>query len=189
LTLILSSDGTSQIVFGSSPAPAPPTDPNIGYPTEYQYMPQGGYPNSSSITSRSPIPGFAFTLHSVAVQNNRLQFDAEFNEAWKQWCELQTPIEWQNGAYGCVHNWGSGMMLGSSCVQANPETQELVPVDCAKLNICTFGMVCECTAQGCSAGPESSVGAAHFDLNLDGNSAHGSTSFNLTVRNVHLVKN
>ncbi|HEX2671388.1 MAG TPA: hypothetical protein VHM25_10980 [Polyangiaceae bacterium] len=192
IVLVLSSDGssTSQIKFGNSPLIAPATDPDLGYPTEYEYSPQGGYPNSQSITTRGPVTGFEFTARAGSVEAARLRFDVALSEVWTHWCELQTPIEVQNGSYNCVPNWGTGLMLGSSCAQTNPQTQQLVPINCAKLDLCATANICNCTAQGCSVAPFGPVGVGHFDLNVEGNKANGSVlGFTQTPYNVHLTKN
>lgn len=189
VVVVLSSDGssTSQVRFGDSPLIAPATDPELGYPTEYEYSPQGGYP-SQSVTARGPVPGFEFTARAGSVEASRLQFDVLLSEVWTHWCELQRPVEVQSGSYNCVPDWGF-LMLGSSCAQINPQTQQFVIINCAKLDLCDTVRICACTAQGCSLAPGSTVGAAHFDLNVDGDKADGSVVGLPDGHNVHLTKN
>jgi hypothetical protein len=196
VTVTLSADGTtpSVVAFGNSPAPAPATDPDVGYPTEYEYAPSGGYPNSLPVPQRGPVPGFAFTASGTA-ESARLQFDVALKEVWSQWCEIQPPVQVGPNDYGCIANSGFGMMLGNSCAQTDPQTQQLVAIDCGKQNLCGLQHMCECTAQSCSVGAVTSIGSVHFDLNVVGNNAHGSAvglyAVGATngVRNVHLTKN
>src|SRR5258707_1321819 len=80
LLAITSAAGAGQITFGSSAAPPPATDPNVGYPPGIKF--DGlGRPSGAQ-------PGFAFTLAKVTFDGQRLQFDVATKELWKQWCEL-----------------------------------------------------------------------------------------------------
>lgn len=178
ITLTIASpqiDGS--VVFGQSPAPPPPTDPNVGYPPGVTF---------SSGPMQGPVVGFAYTILSPSFDGERLQFDASPNEVWKLWCEMQTPIadETNPGMYSCVPNWGFESGTGG-CFQTNPKTQQKVQVDCGKLMLCSMGSPCKCTAQGCTTDVS---GGIHFDMSVALPKADGSASGLGGLNNVHLKK-
>jgi hypothetical protein len=69
---------------------------------------------------------------------------------------VQTPILDDTAPapqYLCVHNWptsSSGVLFESNCTQTNPQTNEAVPIDCAKYVACLVAPVCTCNATGCT---------------------------------------
>jgi len=181
ISLVLEESGS--IKFGRSPAPAPATDPDRNYPIELQVT--GGV--QGDIHQAGPVPGFPFTIRTLSREGARLQLDAELNEPWTQWCELQTPIadETNPGNYLCIHNWG--FTFDTDCALTDPATMASIPIDCGKFNLCRFGRMCACTAQTCSVivGPK-----IHFDLNRDGDKANGSVAgLDGVAHNVHLTRN
>jgi len=179
VTLVLNSDGTGQITFGSSPPPAPATDPEVGYLVET---------DNPSHSYSGPIPGFPFTLHGVQLRDSRLQFDTVSTEPWKHWCELQTSFadEVNPGFFACAHNWGF-YRSNDVCSQTDPNTMQQIIVDCGKLQLCSPGAVCECSAEGCTVGTLG--GGTHFDLSLNVPKSDGSVAgLDGSVHNVHLTK-
>jgi hypothetical protein len=166
------------VAFGSAPSPAPPSDPDVGYPPGYDFSMLGG--------GMAPVEGFPFTLLDEAVSQPRIQFKAEPRELWKAWCELQTPVSWAPNApsmYGCLPNCGT-YYSDTSC-KLVCETGE-TPVDCGKLGLCNMGMTCSCTATACTV---EMYGALSFDLFVDGEYAHGSVlGLPDGLRNVHLQR-
>jgi hypothetical protein len=73
-----------------------------------------------------------------------------------------------------------------SCGLYDSATGQYVPVDCGKLALCRFGMVCVCDTQMCTLSDGSS--RITFDLTLDELRASGSTSGQLGEHNVHFTK-
>ena len=65
-------------------------------------------------------------------------------------------------------------------------TQQSVPIDCARFQLCQPGGICDCTAMSCTAGQN---GGVHFDLNLNLPKADGSvTGLDGDTHNAHLTK-
>jgi len=179
VSLVLNSDGTGQITFGSSPPPAPATDPDVGYLTQT---------DNPSLPPSGLIPGFPFTIRSVQLRDSRLQFDTKSTEPWKHWCELQTSFadETNPGFFECVHNWGF-YSSNNVCTQTDPNTMQQFKVDCGKLQLCSLGAICECRAEGCTVSPLG--GGTHFDLSLNVPKSSGSVAgLDGSVHNVHLTK-
>ena len=153
---------TGTATFGNSRAPAPATDPAIGY-----------LPDANIDSSSGPYPGFAFTIQNGSLNESRLKFDISSQELWKAWCKQQTPIadEANQGTYACVHNWITNFT--APCSQTDPMTQTVIAVDCGKLALCHSGGTCNCTANACSVAATPMV---HFDLNMVPPNATGSIS-------------
>lgn len=145
-----------RITFGALPPPPTPTDPDVGYPPDPYYAPE----HISGL-----VPGFAYSLVDPVLEGNQLKFDISNAEPWNAWCGLQTPIaDAANGVgYMCVNNWGSSNE-GGVCTQTNPANpEEKQIVDCRKLELCSAGQPCVCTATGCEG---KAFEDYHFDLTL-----------------------
>lgn len=163
------------ITFGDWSAPPPAMDPDDGYPPDPYYIPEG----TSSI-----VPGFVYSARNASLTGRRLQFDIVYDELWARWCELQTPVADDDdaGVYRCIRNWGS-YVSEDLCTQTNPETQEMVTVNCRRLDLCLYSPVCSCTADGCMS---ADARGEHFDLVIDVPHADGSYAGGLRV--IHLTK-
>ncbi len=181
---------TGTVTFGTQAAPAPATSPNVGYPTSVNWL--------------MPVPdflgeGFVYTALTIDVTSARVRLGVVSHELWKVWCGLQQQTySWANGnqgsPYECVPNWGCG---GSptGCFQTNPTTNQMVAVDCGKLDLCAggcggagVGPVCSCTATSCTV--DMSTPDIKFDMQLSGNMLSGGMTGPLSpsVLNVYLTR-
>lgn len=192
VTLVLDMNAAGHATFGNSPALPVATDPNVGYPPDIEAG------ESGAPLIGGPHTGFPFTIQNVSLENSRFQFDVAPAELWTAWCQLQTPIhdELNPQFYSCVHNWATsagsgGGPGGSDCMQQDPMTLQMVPIDCGKLLLCGTSAVCACTAEGCavsSIGPVRLTKTSHFDLNIELPRADGSVALD-ALHNIHLTKN
>lgn len=156
--------GTMTIGTGSPPPPA--TNADIGYPPGLQGG--GGGPPF--------IEGFPFTLIDGTVDSDRVRFNVAYNEPWRGWCRLQTPVadEVNPGDYHCMPNWGSVGDGSGHCWIIDPHSNQRVSVDCGKLMLCSSQPTCTCNATACDANDGFNVGT--FDIHFDAASGDGSAS-------------
>jgi hypothetical protein len=182
MTLAFAADGTvtGTVFFGTGPALAPPTDPDVGYPP--------GYKGFSSVAL---LEGFEFTVLHGTYAAQRLQVQIQSTELWDQWCALQTKIYPQ---YAQADDGGcSATVTGYACIPSsiasNPNTCELytcqqpagTSIDCGKLALCLDNgppagpqqFRCPCTATSCAV-PVATTGDIAFDMQLATGSLNGS---------------
>ena len=148
------------ITFGEGTPPAPPTDPNVGYPFDPDFnMASAGALDG---TLRPPLEGFAYTVRQnltlreldVLGVNYEDAFgvfaqgrvvDGKINvyytptELFAPWCAMQT-------ADSCVSDQQVGWdSAGTQCTLGT----DFTPIDCQKMALCASG-VCTCEGGVCS---------------------------------------
>jgi len=109
-----------RIIFGGGDPPAPPTDPDAGYPVGVDYR-KLSYFNQDPLTAtnyRGPLPpqeGFAFSLRQPldrslfndqldtrVVPDGVLTLGYDPLTVLDPWCRLQTPVPDGQGGFSCV---------------------------------------------------------------------------------------
>ena len=183
--LVISSANASSvcgtITFGTGTPPQVPTDPNDG---DIPGIADGGpTPNYGSLL----IDGSPLTILNGRPSLPRLQFEANPNQFWKPWCELQTPYlregttdEWHCLPLDAQGTWtytpATGCLLG--------DLMGGVPVNCAKAALCAGNPICSCTATGCTVW--AGDGGFQFDLRVMGDEIQGrGISGNMYLTRVH----
>jgi hypothetical protein len=183
---------TGTVTFGTQPAPAPPTNPSVGYPTSINWgMPVHGFLGE----------GFVYTAQQIAIESPRVQLGVVSRELWKAWCALQPQAYgWANDGggppYGCLPNWGCGSSeTGAGCFLTSPMNQ-MVTVDCGLMALCFMGgcggggegAVCLCSATSCAV--DMTMPDISFDMQLASDQLNGSLAGSLSssVLNVHLTR-
>ncbi len=181
LVFTTAADGSvaGTITFGSAPAPAPPTDPNVGY------EPNGIAPVG---TRRGVfVEGFPYTMFEPSFDGARLRFSAVSIEPYKAWCELETPIATGSCRYNCVASSYSEVTTDAGqAVLVDESTGKTFEVDYAKWLLCNSPYeVCSCTAAGCTI-PEAID--LTVDVRLSPGKLDGSLDFGSGLApNVHLT--
>jgi hypothetical protein len=156
------------------------------YPPAWTTNDDGGLPRPGPAIM---VPGLAYELTKVAVQSLRIQLETSTLEAFRDWCELQSPalVNEAENLYACLPPGGTSFD-GSACYLV---TTEPTPIGCGRL-ACTY--VCRCTGAGCSI---LSSGEGPGDIQLDaalgndGNSLVGTMVLPgnpLTRTTVHLTR-
>ncbi|HMF40398.1 MAG TPA: hypothetical protein VKQ32_06880 [Polyangia bacterium] len=177
--IAFASDDAGQVVgtviLGNGTPPPPATDPNVGYPPGY------GAPQQPVIVGPPAgyiAEGYAYSMRNGTLVGSRLRFGVSLTDLWQGWCALQTPVA---GSSSCLPNWG-GMSSPSGCALLNPATNQYVPVDCGKFDLCFLGMICRCDASGCQV---QDYGISDmFDVSINNDRADGS----MDTHNVHFTK-
>lgn len=134
----LTIDGSGQgiLLVGDQPPP-PPLD---------LYDPQVS--SLTQLSSHSMLPGFAYPIRNTHVEAERIQFEVNANDWFRQWCEAQTPFcDSSNGYCACVHNWPIECR-SEPCTQQDPVTAEVTTVPLGRIYMCTTGL-CSCEATAC----------------------------------------
>jgi hypothetical protein len=170
LTLVISGASVSgglcgTLKVGGGPAPAPATDPTVGYPD----------PNAFLQSDQERIlPGYAFTLLHTSTDGARVRFSIASTEAWKGWCAMQASYSAGQGlSCNCLPNWASQGDKNQGCKLLDPAGVQDLSVNCAKLADCGLGSVCQCSGSGCTASPN---GSFDFDLRFTGDAGEGSST-------------
>jgi hypothetical protein len=197
MTFSVASDGAAigTMLLGDGALLQPPTDPNVGYPPGVMFPTAGplGF-----------FEGFPYTMLGGKRSGATLTFVLGEYELWKQWCSMQKSyIEAHDtdGAalYSCTPSYaGPGLEGDASCTinVTNPTTNESVPVECGKAELCS-NIPCECSATACrvrdwmhpqvvdelAGEPDLS-----FDLSINGATADGTMSGELGDHPVHFVR-
>jgi hypothetical protein len=171
LTLVIngaSVDGgvCGTIVVGAGPAPAPATDPNVGYPPSDT----AGFEDQPAIVS-----GFALTLQNGTTDGARVRFSVAQTEPWRSWCELQPSYD--NGAQQCScippYSSLSGSTSNSGTCSIAVGSQKFT-VNCGKAFLCQgMSPYCSCNDTGCEAATSTTL---DFDLRFSGDTAEGSNT-------------
>ena len=179
-------DATGKIVgtvtLGNGTPPPPPTDPNVGYPSDF-VGPYGAWSPTSYVAE-----GYAYTMRDIAFNGRRMQFGVAYWELWQGWCALETPVP---GTDSCLPNLGRMISADQMhCAQLNPATGEYdLVVDCGKLALCgAGGMACTCDATACSVRDQGIQLSFDLSVTSDGAFADGSVTGQIAGRNVHLTK-
>jgi hypothetical protein len=135
----------ARAVFGEGAAPAPPTDPEVGWPMGVDPLLRGIVPVAD---------GFGYEAIGGRRDGVQVRIDFAVTELWRPWCAIQTPYPIVAGddEHQCLPNraWTAtplGCRLDAD--EMAPET----PVDCLKLTLCRRTRVCRCTAAGCVPSP------------------------------------
>lgn len=141
---------TASITFGEGEPLPPVTNPDVGYPDDIGLeIPWGRW-----------YEGNAYAASNIEISELRLQLDVFNGQIWDEWCQLQEPVEVQDGYYSCVN--ASGWSYdGEVCTANTPEGP--VEHDCGHLALCTYG-TCACDASSCQA---NNGGGAALDVALD----------------------
>ncbi|HEY7371214.1 MAG TPA: hypothetical protein VIF57_03480 [Polyangia bacterium] len=163
---------TGTVVMGNGTPPPPATDPNVGYPPDYEAQ--------QPVAVGAPpyiAEGYAYTMRAGTMVGQRLRFGVSLSELWRDWCALQTPVP---GASSCVPNWGAAFS-STGCYQVDPATNQMVTIDCGKLSLCWSGMVCRCDASGCQT---QDTNINMFDISINDDRADGS----MDTHNVHFTR-
>lgn len=163
--LTVSENGTGTITAGND-ATLRPLDAN-DYPPAWNVTGEGLPQPGPAIM----VPGLAYELTKVVVQDFRIQLQTSTLEAFRDWCELQSPVlvNADAGNYACIPQAGVKFENGS-CYLLEAES---TPISCGKL-ACQY--VCQCTAAGCSVlSAADSLADIQLDaaLSADGNSLSG----------------
>jgi hypothetical protein len=178
LTIDANGQGTLQV--GDAALLAPPSDPNVGYPTDQP----GGI-------EYSLIAGFLYPIYATQVQEARIQLGAVPGDLYAAWCALQTPVPYeittivmQSGTeiiigasdagvvstqYACVApNTVSGAP-GGGCQVTNADGGTS-PISCQKTDLCQGPQpACTCTASACaSVQVPAGTPVAQYPVELDG---------------------
>ena len=177
LRLDIDSEGHGTLSVGAVTL-EPPTDPSVGFPPEAQ-----ADAGEASGLLVHLYEGVEYGLRKVNASDGGLSFEVDAYEAFRPWCELQTPILTSVG-YRCRENWGGGVRRPGGqkqCHQVNPATQEQVVEDCLAIWLCSMEVSsgCICTESGCSVSSGGRQTVSRFDLALDetGNTLSGGHSF------------
>jgi len=165
--LTIDAQGNGTMRLGERELIPPATDPAALYPPQVSPTPSGTGPVSG------PFAGFAYPLHNVNLEAERLRLNVSDADLFASYCALQTPcLDEVNGGYVCVPNRA---MVGGKDANGNAqcfildrapvvgEDLALVPktkFSCEQVGMCAGG--CRCTAAGCTGGSSSTP------LDLDG---------------------
>jgi hypothetical protein len=141
LKLTVSADdqgvATGAIVLGQGVPPPPVTDPTVGYPPDFvaQVVKNGATTNLDYFYIAE---GYAYPIDGT-LEGLHLQFTADLEKLWSDWCVLQTPPGLN---FGPCFALPSGTQYGAT-LSANLQTcsvtnyVEELPVDCGRLLLCT----------------------------------------------------
>jgi len=148
---------TAWVSFGDSVEPPPPTDPDLGYPTDWRMGRQRVYES------------FHYSAPDATLSRDRVQLGISTYELWYDWCEI-LPVFETDGRYACLPNWGYSTGETGCTIGPSPEG-EVRDVDCAKLELCDLGGVCECDASGCRG--RMGEPDIRLDFSIEGDEADG----------------
>ncbi len=193
MTLAIAADATvaGNVLLGDGALLKPPTDADAGYPPGAQFNLAPGP------THLGFFAGFRYTIVDGRLDGSHLTFRLGEFELWAQWCALQTKtyvrfMNPQTGdpSYSCLPSLNNGMLNPNtySCSQSAPNTLQMVPVDCGKLELCEFSTACQCSATGCERSTGPLEPNLYFDLMVAGTSADGTISGALGDHNVHFIR-
>jgi hypothetical protein len=180
ITLDEQGNGWLQIGEGA-PLPAP-TDPNVGWPASLVGS------DLSSVGLGSPeafLEGVRYPITGARVAEERIRIAVNPYDAFKTWCELQTPVlrsdEWPT-RYGCTST-GYEVENGQCFLNTYGDP---IPIDCAKAILCSHP-VCECNATSCTSGvgPTINIDAA---LDDDGQGLVGSILLPAEVNGARVIR-
>ena len=118
------------------------------------------------------VPGAAMTLQNGTTDGTRVRFTVYINEAYKDWCELQTSYQGQVGMCTCVPIGAPTVnAVGDQCTIADPNSSGTLTYECGKATMCTnAGGACICNSSGCAAEVNNPW---EFDLRISGDTIQG----------------
>jgi hypothetical protein len=173
--LTVDDTGHGALRFGEAPAPAPATDPHVGYPQPYDPMNVGGVAFG--------VPGFPYPIYAAQVQSSRLQLGADIADIYAGWCALQTPRPNPTNSdpmltYACGPEisgsvnrieYPRDVATDDRCVVHTTDGNSLT-ASCGWLSLCWITPTCTCTATVCSAMSQVSDPARlnQYPVQLDG---------------------
>jgi hypothetical protein len=168
------------VTFGNGIAPAPATDPDVGYPPGM---------NTTTTMPNEYLEGPAYTIKSGTLESDRLRFTIDPIELWTGWCALQpAPTD---GSDTCVpkvwDHFESKDATHTICV-LYPTAEESVPFNCVKWDLCLMSMVCKCSPAGCVVNYEDSGYKVSFDMFLANGTGSGSMTGVFGDHNLHFTK-
>lgn len=191
--LVLDGSGSGTFRVGDNDMLLPPaSDPSVGYPPT---IGANGPLTSQNWRLRDD---FVYPVHNPQVQADRIQVGINDMDFYAGWCALQTPVARDpsspDSGYGCLPNLGSFFDGDATCGLIDADGTR-IPVDCGKLSMCNFLMVCTCTATGCGipARPADQSPALYpeeLDAALDstGDNLTGTLTVNGERVTVHLTR-
>jgi hypothetical protein len=165
--LVLNANGQGTLQVGDAPLAPAVTDPSLG--------PPGVWDIEQSYQYAWLNTGFLYPLYEPNVDAKRIRLGADYHDAWRDWCAMQTPVYSQHlGDYSCAPDLTTED--DTSCFYTDAATGALVQIDCLRaafcemVSPCTCGtrptpMVCACTASGCEAPRTTAIGA--FFVKID----------------------
>jgi hypothetical protein len=164
------------LIFGDAEPPAPPLDPDVGYPVGVSYADLLNYsPDQDQLSTEQLLPpteGFeypAFRVPNVSeliprsggfanVADGVLKLTYHTTEILRDWCHLQTPHADDQGNFDCndgaigIREDGSCFLVPYAAIDlcTDPDcTGYSSPVDCDKAFLCQYDH-CACGATGCA---------------------------------------
>jgi len=154
--LSIDETGHGALRFGNAPAPAPVTDPHVGYPQPYDPVTVGAV--------ASGVAGFPYPIYAAQVQSSRLQLGADVTDIYASWCALQTPTRNPTNSdpmltYACGPSisgsvdrieYPRDVATNDSCV-VHATDGSSVAASCGWLTLCWVYPTCACTATACSS--------------------------------------
>lgn len=153
----------ASVIFGEDGPPAPPTDPDLGWPAGID--PQ--------LDATPVADGFVYPSLEGTRTGSRISVEVAVTDLWAPWCELQTPVaiaETSDEAQ-CLPNrpWNASPF---DCYVEGEGDDPMLSVDCLKLTLCRRTRVCTCSlADGCS--PSRTGLTMRLDLTIEGDEAVG----------------
>jgi hypothetical protein len=165
-----------RVTLGMGTPPPPATDPEAAYPP--------GVDPRDDTRAGYLAEGFPFSMNGGTLVGNRLRFTMAQTEVWAGWCALQTPVD---DSGGCLPNWPSSAdPVRHVCSLTNPQTGQVVTVNCNKFFMCgPLGGICSCAAGTCAVNLSPEIS---FDMMVSGDQVSGSVTGRLGDRNVHFAR-
>jgi hypothetical protein len=171
------------LAVGAGPAPAPATDPNLGYPPDATPTSFGG---ATGFVSGAPL-----TLQMGTTDGTRVRFSVAPTEAWRSWCQLQSSFT-DDQSCNCLPPFSSTMMAAAGAPSALDSCKvktaaSTLTLNCRKLFLCNdFNPLCVCNASSCDA--ENSE-TDDFDLRFTADMGEGSDTANAPARTIFTREN
>jgi hypothetical protein len=188
LTFATDANGIAKgtIVFGEGTPPPPATDPNIGYPPDWEARATKSGTDPLFSAFMYLAEGFSYAFDGGTLDAHRLRFVVDTNQLWSGWCALQKPAT--DPSSSCFPLQG-GSFGDTGCWQTNPVTGQMVKEDCGKYYLC-IGPPCSCSDTACGLDADRPSNQS-FDVFISGDTLSGSVTgggFNSGGNNVHFVK-
>ncbi len=167
--------GNGWLRLGDAEEPAPPTNPDVGWPEGFFVLDQHG---QMIRTTWEVLEGLRYPISGAVVEQERIRLTVDTFDPFRAWCELQTSYPGQQGhdeEYGCLSVSGfsaGGAAENNVCVLLEDGEVDWTPIDCVKAHLCS-GLTCACDETGCTSGDGSSV-PLDAALSDDGKSLVGS---------------
>lgn len=157
LTLRINADQSATLIVGEA-APAPVAD------QAYLCQPRFEGLNCDVL---SLLPGGTYPLHGATLDGARLRAPVQMTSAFDTWCELQTPIPWNDNCAYSVDSPAGYSFRDGLC------TLDELEVDCGWMFL-SKADVCACTSEECFASVYSETPGIDARLSDDGLELMGS---------------